>query len=144
MESKKTRKNSPLYLIEYYGLLITLVIILCECQSNPYKEFCNCGLSFKEDKLTIIKNEYHEGWHGDIFIISAFKYKYLNKKYINILNKNFTPRSKLYIPSTSELDSIIGYDERQLCLIRDSSENVFQVCIIDTVKKIIIAYQITQ
>lgn len=128
--------------------LIFVALFFFSCKSSLYSEICDCGLSFKEKDLIPITGDQQEGFHGDGYIIAAYRYKYLNSEdIIKLQKKGFVGRNNLYIPTISELNSILTYDSTQLCFVRkrdDKNAKVVKACIVDTIKKIIIAYQISQ
>lgn len=132
---------------KFVGLLF-IVLFFLGCTSSFYSDICNCGLSFKEKDLTPIANDHQEGFHGDGYIIAAYRYKYLNSEdFSKLQKKGFVSRNNVYIPTLSELNSILSYDSTQLCFVRrsnDKNSKTVQACIIDTSKKIIVAYQISQ
>lgn len=129
--------------IKFIGLLFPLFL---SCKSSLYSNICDCNIKFQEKDITPIVNDEQNGFHGDGYIINAYRYNFLDSQDILKLKaKGFVNRSNIYIPAISELNSIINYDSTQLCFVKKSdNEKVFQACIIDTSKRIIVAYQISQ
>lgn len=137
-KNRTTKKNN---MVKFTCLF--LLFIFCRCKSDLYSDICDCGLNFKKGDLVSINEENQEGFRGDGYKIEAFRFKNLGDGDVNKLkSKGFVIRSQVYIPAISELNSILSYDSTQLCLVRNEAERVVEACIIDTSKKIILAYQL--
>jgi hypothetical protein len=93
--------------------------------------------------LTLVTEEHKEGFHGDGYRIIAYSYSFLEKETIvKLKEQGFVNRNKSNLLSVSLVDNIIAYDEKQLCFVKNNSERLIEACIIDTTRKIIVAYQI--
>jgi hypothetical protein len=126
-----------------YWVFLVILSLAISCRVDPYSNLCDCGI-FNRKSLIVIKNEYEEGFHGDNFIVQGFKYSSMEDGAIESMKKNgFVQRNLVSIPAISEVDSLMPYDSLQLCRVK-IDEKTIEACIVDTLKKIIVSFQVSQ
>src|SRR4051794_21323536 len=109
--------------MEKIGVPLTvLVLLLSACGGGNFSSICNCGIDFHEKDLRAIRKDDYEGFHGDGYVLSAFKYSELTSQdVVRLGNKEFIGRNKAGI-SFSELDAVLPYDSLQICYMHKAGD----------------------